>query len=80
MANALIDARGQLAAKRAKVHEIFEQAGESLDHTKVTSEEFSTGESLRDYLKASEDEMGDLRAKVDDLRDVEKIREQNAKE
>ena len=80
MANALIDARGQLAAKRAKVHEIFEQAGEALDHTKVTSEEFSTGESLRDYLKASEDEMGDLRLKVDDLRDVEKIREQNAKE
>ena len=78
MANALKTAEGELTALREKVHNVFNEAVDDLDHSKVKTEEFSSGQALRDFLKASEDEMGELRIKVDDLRDVEKIRAKNA--
>ena len=57
MTTALKTAEGELTALREKVHNVFNEAGEDLDHSKVKTEEFSSGEAHRDYLKASEDEM-----------------------
>ena len=80
MSTPLQDAQGKLAAKRSALHTVFKEAGDNNDHTKVTSETFATGEAFRDYVKAAEDEMNVLRTDIDGLRDVEKIRDANARE
>lgn len=75
MKSKLVDLRGQLDAKRKKMHEVFEQAGDNLDMDKVTVLDGDSAAKAH-QIKALNDELADLGRQVDDLAAVEAAQNQ----
>lgn len=75
MKSKLVDLRGQLDAKRKKLHEVFEQAGDNLDMDKVTVLDGDSAAKAH-QIKALNDELADLGRQVDDLAAVEAAQNQ----
>jgi HK97 family phage major capsid protein len=71
---ALDEAQGKLAQKRREMAEIFEQAGENMDLSKVTVIKGDTFAKAAD-IRARNDEMTDLGKQVQDLLAVEQAGE-----
>lgn len=70
----LTEATARLDAKRAEVAKVFDEAGSERDMDKVTS---ISGDSAAkvDWIRQANAEMEDLKAEVDDLREIQKAAE-----
>jgi len=68
---AIKDARGVLAQKRNELHEIFEQAGEGLDASRVKVASYGSGSELRDDVKARSTELDTLQESLQGLLEIE---------
>ena len=77
---AVKDARGVLDAKRNDLHDVFTQAGDDLDHSKVKGHSFASGSDLRDYVSSASTEINGLQDDLQGLLDVERIKRGNADE
>jgi len=73
----LVQKRKELEAKQQKLHEVFEQAGDNLDLSKVTVLEGDT-KAKAEKIRAMNDELADLAKEVENLAAVE-IAAQQAK-
>jgi HK97 family phage major capsid protein len=67
---ALKDADEKLAAKRAELKAVFDEAGPELDPKRVKSVQVADGTDLHEIIKALNDELEDLKAEVDKHQDT----------
>lgn len=62
----LEEARGQIKDRRKKLHDVFEEAGDTMDMTKVKSLDGDT-QSKVDYVRSTTTEIDDLQVKIEGL-------------
>lgn len=75
MPSTLVELRERLDVKRDRMNEIFQQAGDNYDLSKVTILEGGTGEKAA-QIKALNDEMTDLGEQIDAIASTEDIAKQ----
>lgn len=78
MASKLVEKRNALTAKQAALAKVFEEAGESLDFSKVTSLDGDTTEAKVASLRARNTELEDLAKEVEGLAAIEGMKDRVA--
>lgn len=73
MSDKLKEIRGRLEERRAKLHEVFEQAGEDLDMSKVVVLQGDSAAKV-EQIRAMNDEIDDLAKQAEDLDSLAQIR------
>jgi HK97 family phage major capsid protein len=74
MSTKLKELRGQLNERRDKLGKVFEEAGEELDLTKVTSLDGADDQAKADQIKALNDEMTDLGKQIDEIQGMQDMK------
>lgn len=76
MPSKLIEKRAELDAKRKRLHDVFTQAGDDLDLSKVTILDGDTAAKAA-AIRSMNDEMTDLGKEVDELADLDRIKQRS---
>lgn len=74
MSTTLVDVRGQLDERRAKLKEVFEQAGGDMDMSKVTALDGSDSKAKVEQIRALNAEIDDLAKQVEEHNELEGIK------